>query len=176
MKRLLSLLLISLLLLTGCGSPALEAASPAAVPATSAEAATAAAEPASSTEPQAAAQTGSFVDLTVLSSTMVYAEVFNMTTFPEDYIGKTVKMRGQFSTGKLYAQDGSDGGMVFACIIQDATSCCAQGIPFDLAGSFSYPEDYPQLGDQITVVGTFEKCTQDGLEFYRLSQAEMVEA
>ncbi len=163
MKRFFLLFLIAALALSGCGQPATpEAAVSTAAPATS--------------ETQAAKQTGSYVDLTALSSTMVYAEVFNMTTFPEDYVGKTVKMRGQFSTGKLYAQDGSDGSMVFACIIQDATSCCAQGIPFDLAGSFSYPEDYPELGNQITVVGTFEKCTQDGLEFYRLSQAEMVGA
>lgn len=161
MKRFFLLFLIAALALSGCGQPATpEAAVSTAAPATS--------------ETQAAKQTGSYVDLTALSSTMVYAEVFNMTTFPEDYVGKTVKMRGQFSTGKLYAQDGSDGSMVFACIIQDATSCCAQGIPFDLAGSFSYPEDYPELGDQITVIGTFEKCTQDGLEFYRLSRAEMV--
>ena len=163
MKHFFLLFLIAALALTGCG----QTATPEATVATTAPAAS---------ETQAANQTGSYVDLTSLSSTMVYAEVFNMTTFPEDYVGKTVKMRGQFSTGKLYAQDGTDGSMVFACIIQDATSCCAQGIPFDLAGSFSYPEDYPELGDQITVVGTFEKCTQDGLEFYRLSQAEMVEA
>lgn len=160
MKRFFLLFLIAALALTGCG----QTATPEATVATTAPAP-------SETE---AKQTGSYVDLTALSSTMVYAEVFNMTTFPEDYVGKTVKMRGQFSTGKLYAQDGSDGSMVFACIIQDATSCCAQGIPFDLAGNLSYPEDYPELGDQITVVGTFEKCTQDGLEFYRLSQAEMV--
>lgn len=162
MKRFFLLFLIAALALTGCG----QTATPEATVATTAPAP-------SETE---AKQTGSYVDLTALSSTMVYAEVFNMTTFPEDYVGKTVKMRGQFSTGKLYAQDGSDGSMVFACIIQDATSCCAQGIPFDLAGNLSYPEDYPELGNQITVVGTFEKCTQDGLEFYRLSRAEMVEA
>ena len=163
MKRFFLLFLIAVLALTGCG----QTATPEATVATTAPAAS---------ETQAAKQTGSYVDLTALSSTMVYAEVFNMTTFPEDYVGKTVKMRGQFSTGKLYAQDGTDGSMVFACIIQDATSCCAQGIPFDLAGNLSYPEDYPELGDQITVVGTFEKCTQDGLEFYRLSRAEMVDA
>lgn len=162
MKRFFLLFLIIALALAGCGQAAPEDTVAATAPAPS--------------ETQAAKQTSSYVDLTGLSSTMVYAEVFNMTTFPEDYIGKTVKMRGQFSTGRLYAQDGTDGSMVFSCIIQDATSCCAQGIPFDLAGSFSYPEDYPQLGDQITVVGTFEKCTQDGLEFYRLSQAELVEA
>ena len=35
------------------------------------------------------------VDLTVLSSTMVYSEVYNMLLFtPDSYLGKTVKMMG----------------------------------------------------------------------------------
>ena len=165
MKHFFLLFLIAALALTGCG----QTATPEATIATTAPAAS---------ETQAANQTGSYVDLTSLSSTMVYAEVFNMTTFPEDYVGKTVKMRGQFSTGKLYAQEGTfeDGGMVFACIIQDAAACCAQGIPFDLAESRAYPEEYPELGAPITVTGTFKICTQDGLEFCRLSQAELLDA
>ena len=66
--------------------------------------------------------------------------------------------------------------VAYACIIADAAACCAQGIPFDLAESRAYPEDYPELGDPITVTGTFEICTQDGLEFCRLSQAELLDA
>lgn len=117
------------------------------------------------------------VDLTVLSSTMVYAEVFAMMSSPEEYVGKTVKMQDIFSRGQLYAGDGSlaDGGMVFACVIQDATACCAQGIPFNLAGDYSYPQDYPELGDTITVIGTFEIHEQDGLQFCRLGNAEFTQ-
>ena len=37
------------------------------------------------------------VDLTALSSTMVYAEVYNMITAPEQYRGKVVKMEGLFA-------------------------------------------------------------------------------
>ena len=37
------------------------------------------------------------VDLTKLSSTMVYSEVYAMMTAPGDYIGKQVKMNGQFA-------------------------------------------------------------------------------
>lgn len=151
MKKILPLFLAALLALSACSRQAAEAP-----------------EAQTPTSPSAAAQ----------SSTMVFAEVFNMTTHPEDYVGKTVKMQGIFSTGKLYAQEGTfeDGGTVFACIIQDATACCAQGIPFDLAESRAYPDDYPELGDPITVTGTFEICTQDGLEFCRLSQAALLDA
>lgn len=116
-----------------------------------------------------------FVDLTALSSTMVYAEVFAMMSSPEDYVGKTVKMQGIFSKGQLYAAGSlNDGGTVFACVIQDATACCAQGIPFELAGDHAYPQDYPELGDTITVVGTFEIHQQEGMEFCRLRDAELV--
>lgn len=116
-----------------------------------------------------------FVDLTALSSTMVYAEVFAMMSSPEDYVGKTVKMQGIFSKGQLYAAGSlNDGGTVFACVIQDATACCAQGIPFELAGDHSYPQDYPELGDTITVVGTFEIHQQEGMQFCRLRDAELV--
>ena len=116
-----------------------------------------------------------FVDLTALSSTMVYAEVFAMMSSPEDYVGKTVKMQGIFSKGQLYAAGSlNDGGTVFACVIQDATACCAQGIPFELAGDRTYPQDYPELGDTITVVGTFEIHQQEGMQFCRLRDAEFV--
>ncbi len=98
------------------------------------------------------AAAGVDVDLTVLSSTMVYSEVYNMMISPNNYIGKTVKMKGQFvpyydeSTGKYY----------FACFISDATACCSQGIEFILTDDYSYPEDYPMEGDTICVVGTFD--------------------
>ena len=179
MKKMLPLFLAALLALSACSHQAAEApeAQISVSPSATAESnalPTSAAEEAAPADP--GASTGDFIDLTAMSSTMVFAEVFNMTTHPENYVGKTVKMQGIFSTGKLYAQEGTleDGSTVFACIIQDAAACCAQGIPFELAESLSSPEDYPELGDPITVTGTFEICTQDGLEFCRLSQAELL--
>ncbi len=37
------------------------------------------------------------IDLTKLSSTMVYSEVANMLTTPDDYTGKSVRMNGTFT-------------------------------------------------------------------------------
>ena len=187
MKRLLCLLLAALtaLGLSACGE---KASAPAVEPTPSTTAPTEASptpflppETAATEETEAVQNNASvesrFVDLTALSSTMVYAEVFAMMSSPEDYVGKTVKMQGIFSRGQLYAADGSlsDGGMVFACIVQDATACCAQGIPFDLAGDYEYPKDYPELGDTITVIGTFEIHEQEGMQFCRLKDAEFVQ-
>ncbi len=90
------------------------------------------------------------VDLTALSSTMVYAEVYNMMSDPESYKGRTVKMKGQFAV-----YEGQDRNY-YACIIADAAACCSQGIEFVLDGDYSYPEDYPEVGSNITVEGIFD--------------------
>lgn len=174
MKRLLCLLLAALTVL-GLGACGEKSGGETAFPTTASE------EPKPlqtlplETAPSKDTAESTLVDLTALSSTMVYAEVFAMMSSPEDYVGKTVKMQGIFSKGQLYAAGSlNDGGTVFACVIQDATACCAQGIPFELAGDHTYPQDYPELGDAITVVGTFEIHEQEGMEFCRLRDAELV--
>ena len=181
MKRLLCLLLAALTVLGlgACGEKSGAPAGETTFPTTASEEQTLPLETGAmeQTETAPSKDTGesTFVDLTALSSTMVYAEVFAMMSSPEDYVGKTVKMQGIFSKGQLYAAGSlNDGGTVFACIVQDATACCAQGIPFELAGDHTYPQDYPELGDTITVVGTFEIHEQEGMKFCRLRDAELV--
>lgn len=178
MKRLLCLLLAALTVLSlgACGE---KSGAPTTEETTSSTTASEEPKPLETlpleTAPSKDTAESTFVDLTALSSTMVYAEVFAMMSSPEDYVGKTVKMQGIFSKGQLYAAGSlNDGGTVFACVIQDATACCAQGIPFELAGDHTYPQDYPELGDTITVVGTFEIHQQEGMEFCRLRDAELV--
>lgn len=173
MKRLLCLLLAALTVLGlgACGEKSGAPTGETTFPTTASEEQTLPLE----TAPSKDTAESNFVDLTALSSTMVYAEVFAMMSSPEDYVGKTVKMQGIFSKGQLYAAGSlNDGGTVFACVIQDATACCAQGIPFELAGDHTYPQDYPELGDTITVVGTFEIHQQEGMQFCRLRDAELV--
>ena len=91
------------------------------------------------------------VDLTVLNSNMVYAEVYNMMSQPGDYIDKTIKMHGVYAV----FEDEETHQVYYTCIIQDATACCAQGIEFvpeDLQG---FEEAGYEPGDEITVEGTF---------------------
>lgn len=110
------------------------------------------------------------VDLTKLSSTMVYSEVFNMMSKPEDYIGKTIKMDGQFT---VY-HDESTGNNYFACIIQDATACCAQGMEFVLTDDYSYPADYPGEGEDVAVVGVFDTYMEGDYKYCTLKDAVLV--
>lgn len=92
------------------------------------------------------------IDLTELSSTMVYSEVYNMMSMPENYIGKTVRMEGDFYT----YYDENQNQYYFSCLIRDATACCAQGIEFVLAGDYTYPDDYPEEGSSVCVSGVFD--------------------
>ena len=110
------------------------------------------------------------VDLTALSSTMVYSEVYNMMTTPDDYIGKVVKMDGAFA---VFHDEGSS-DYYFACIVKDATACCAQGIEFQLAGEHSYPKDYPYEGDEICVVGVYDTYKDGDSTYCTLKNAKIV--
>ena len=109
------------------------------------------------------------VDLTRLSSTMVYSEVYNMMTTPDNYMGKYVKMKGNFG---VYT-DEATGKNYYACIIADATACCQQGIEFVLKGDYKYPDDYPELDTEITVTGTFDTYYEGENMYCQLVDAEM---
>ena len=115
------------------------------------------------------------VDLTVLSSTMVYSEVYNMLyNDPAHYLGKTVKAKGTFSLYQLVT-DGvlQPDPVAYACIIADATACCAEGMEFVPEGDLTYPEDYPELGAEITVIGEFQSYEENGMTWYHLVNARL---
>ena len=116
------------------------------------------------------------VDLTVLSSTMVYSEVYNMLYYDqESYYGKTVKADGIFAIYQMVVDGVTQPDPVaYACIIADATACCAQGMEFVLEGDFTYPDDYPELGAEITVIGEFQPYEENGMTWYHLINARMV--
>lgn len=109
------------------------------------------------------------LDLTTLSSTMVYSEVYNMMYEPEDFVGKIIRMDGTFNT----YHDEETGLDYYACIIQDATACCAQGVEFIPTEDYSYPADYPEVGDWVTVTGVFDTYQEGDYTYCTLRNAEM---
>lgn len=156
-KEIILTLAAAALLLTGCGSEAATQATATQPAATQAPALQAPAE--------TMASSGNFIDLTKLSSTMVYAEVFNMLSAPDSYVGKTVRMNGTAvcltnpETNQLY----------YACIIADATGCCAQGLEYVLTEG----EHYPELDSNITVTGTFALYYENGYQSFHLVDAQL---
>lgn len=109
------------------------------------------------------------VDLTKLSSTMVYSEVYNMLNEPEQYIGKKVKMDGFFN----YFHDQATDNYYYACIIKDAAACCSQGIEFVPTGQTKFPDDFPEVYDTISVVGTFDTYMEGENQYCTLRDASM---
>ncbi len=102
---------------------------------------------AETTAPQSALD----LDLSRLSSTMVYSEVYNMVTSPDSYKGEKIRIKGTFVVGTDY--DGSD---YYACVIQDATACCQQGMMFKVKDTYTYPDDFPAVDGEILVTGVFD--------------------
>ncbi len=94
------------------------------------------------------------LDLTVMSGTMVFAQVYNMMQTPEDFVGKVVKIEGLFT---IYRDEAAD-RTFYSCIILDATACCSQGIDLLLSSE----EDLPEMGEEIVAVGTFDTYLHDG--------------
>ena len=110
------------------------------------------------------------VDLTSLSKTMVYSQVYNMMFYPENFIGKTIRMEG------IYTEyfDQATGKRYLACFIMDATQCCSQGVEFELTSDYSYPDDYPTEGDTVVVQGVFDVYEEEGAEYCTLRNSELI--
>ena len=107
------------------------------------------------------------VDLTKMSSTMVYSEVFAMLYSPEEYMGKTVKMEGVAAS----YHDSLTDTDYYNCIVEDATACCSQGLEFVLADKEAkYPED----GKEIVVAGTYDSYTENGYTFCCITDAKLL--
>lgn len=163
MKKLICIILIVLFILSlaACGKTPVEENAATDSPA---DVVTTAAEP---TEEVKQSSDGIDIDLTAMSSTMVYSEVLNMQQDPESYLGKVVKMKGPFNVTEI------DDKRYFACIIADATACCSTGIEFVRKGDYNYPEDYPEPKQEITVVGTFNTYMEGKSKYLQLKDAEV---
>jgi len=105
------------------------------------------------------------IDLTALSSTMVYSEVYNMMVYPDEYLGKTIKIVGPYYASQL---DGTEKYYHFV-IISDATACCQNGMEFIWDdNSPVYPDEYPENDTIIEVVGVFSSYEESGDTYYYL--------
>jgi len=105
------------------------------------------------------------IDLTALSSTMVYAELVNIMSDPESNMGKTIKISGPYASS-YYDQTNQNYHYV---TFMDATSCCAQGLEFIWSGDHAYPDDYPALNAHIEIVGVLDHYEELGSGYYYLA-------
>ena len=106
------------------------------------------------------------IDLTKLSSTMVYSELANIVSAPDDYLGKTLKMCGTFSS---FHSDQTN-LTYYSCNVSDVTACCNLGLEFVLRDGYDYPEE----GAEICIVGTFSSYQEGAQTYFTLLDAALV--
>ncbi len=109
--------------------------------------------------------TGNYIDLTNMNSTMVYSQVYNILSNPNEYKGKTIKASG---THRVYYDDAT-GTTYHTVIITDALGCCSQGLEFELS-----TKNYPEEKKYITIEGTFETYIENGNVYCYLKSSKIV--
>ena len=110
------------------------------------------------------------LDLTKMSATMIYTTIFDMLVMPEDYVEKNIKVKGWFET----YTDPYSGELYYAVVVPDATACCQQGLEFVWPGDHTFPTDFPNPGDDITITGLYKLTETDGVT-YNYLEANSVE-
>jgi hypothetical protein len=92
------------------------------------------------------------IDLSKMSTTMMYSYISNMIENPDDFIGKTVKARGVHDS----FTDENTNITYHAILIYDSTTCCSQALEFVLEDE----TNYPSIDQTITIEGTFGTYTE----------------
>jgi len=100
-------------------------------------------------------------DLTKMGSTMAYAEVTNILSNPDDYMGKTIRVRGSIYNSYFEKTD----RYYQYVIIGDASACCQQGLEFVWKGDHVYPDDYPEDNTQIEITGVYSRYEELDIKY-----------
>ncbi len=112
---------------------------------------------------------GDLVDLTGANATSAYAFLVSLSLSPDEYVGKTLRLKGAFRS--FYDEERDV--LYMACFVSDATMCCAQGI-YLLPDVRPSAESLPPDGAAVTVEGVVAPFTmEDGYETCRLEHAVM---
>ena len=154
MKKLLALILSLCLVLSGCSGQQVQQDSSAS----------------SQSQPSAQeAQAAEAVDLdfTRMSSTMVYAYVYNIVCSPEDFLGQRFRIGG-ISDQSYWDQTDT---VYHYVVIEDATACCAQGLEFVLT---SEDDAYPLPGADIEISGEWAQYEEDGEIYFHILADQIV--
>ena len=117
------------------------------------------------TEPAASEETAYDtidIDLTQSSETMLYSEVVDMGTSVENYVGKVIRVHGQY----MLFHDEMSSNSYPTVIVLDATKCCATGLVFDLE-----QDNYPQEDQEFTVIGVLDRPDSEDCPFPILKHA-----
>ena len=109
------------------------------------------------------------LDLSQMSGTIVYAQIYNIQYDPGAYLGKVIRVRGYYS----FFREPSNGNLYYACVIPDATACCMQGMEFVPFNEPEDPDHFMEDNADITVTGRLETYVEDGAFYLHLVDASV---
>lgn len=106
------------------------------------------------------------IDLTGMDGTMIYSTVYDMTTNPDTYLGKTISLKGNFTS----SYDEASKTNYFFVVVGDTTACCSQGVEFIWdENKHTYPDDYPPENSEVEISGVFGQYDENGNTYYYIS-------
>ena len=98
-------------------------------------------------------------DLSDLNYNMFSAFTYDIMSAPEQYIGKRMKIKGNFDSS-IY-----EGERYFSALIWDPTGCCPTGMDFIPPENMNYPDDFPEKDTTITVIGVLQFTEIEGQKY-----------
>ena len=105
------------------------------------------------------------LDMSKMSDVLVYSQVINIYESPDEYMGKRVKINGQY-----YASYFDETALYYHyVVVGDESLCCQVGLEFVWNGKHTYPDDYPEDTTEIEVVGVFGSYEELGKTYYFLT-------
>jgi hypothetical protein len=108
-------------------------------------------------------QTAVDYDLSNMNFTMISSFFFQMLLEPEKYENKVFKIKGKFQS--FENEENPSALPYFSVIMNDVTMCCQEGIDFVWEGNHSWPADYPEQDQEITIIGKYIVTETDGITY-----------
>lgn len=96
-------------------------------------------------------------DMSRMSATMAYAQLYNIFMEQEKYVGQTLRMRGQYAP----MRDENGQAKYHFIMVYDNAACCELGLEFIWLSPGAYPKDQ----SLIELTGVFDICNDGGEKF-----------
>ncbi|MBR6243274.1 MAG: hypothetical protein IKQ90_07260 [Ruminococcus sp.] len=100
---------------------------------------------------------------------LLFGQIYDMTFNADKYEGQSTIVKGYFNHFTDPANKEYN-----AVFVPDAAACCSQGIEFVLKGEHTFPDDYPEQGQEMVISGTFSSYDEYGVTYLQLLDADIV--
>jgi len=108
------------------------------------------------------------IDFTKMNFNIASSMMFDFLIQPEEYVEKTVLIKGQYHT-EVYENE-----RLFAVFIWDATGCCPQSLSFIPPKNMTFPDGFPGEKQEVILSGTLKMVPFNNNEEINLIAEEMI--